>query len=1036
VLACFFLSGTAGLVYQVAWGKALGLVFGHTAYAVATVVAVFMGGLALGSALLGRWSESHARPVALYGWVELGVAATGALSLAGLAGVQRLYVEAYPALSDSGVALVGLRVAAAAIVLFLPTFLMGGTLPILVRGLTRTSAELGARVSRLYWVNTAGAVAGTLGAGFVLLPALGLRRTVALAVALNVVAGVISLALAGRLGAVATPPALPRSADAAGGVSRFLLAAFALVGATAIAYEVAWTRLLATMLGSSTYAFTLMLGTFLAGIVVGSLLFERWTARGREPTLGTFAATQTLTAAAALAFLVFFQQLPQMVPTVLKWAGQSFAGLVLAQFVTSALAMLPAAVVFGFNFPVVTVLIAGRPETSGRYAAAVGRAYAANTLGAILGALVTGFVLLRAIGSFRAVALAAAANVALALALQFRRAPRPTAGVVLNGLLLVLVGVAGFSGAFYNRALATFATVLYWERHGTDLTVAEMAATTDTVFAEDGLNATISVARTEDYLSLRTNGKVDASNRDTITQLMLGHLGAVFHPGPRRVLVIGFGSGMTVSALALYPEVERIDCVEIESSVVRAAPHLEPLNRGILRDPRVRIIFDDARNYLLTTRETYDLIISEPSNPWIAGVASLFTEEFYREARTRLRPGGAFVQWVQAYSLFPEDVRMILATFLPHFPQVTLWRGESADFLLLARLVPQPLTLDRLRALWSNAALARDFKELHLRQPEGILGYHLLDDADLRRLADGAPRNTDDHTRLEYRAPRALLVAGQDVKNRDLARSQRTTTLSRIVRVPDCDAALLAAAETLVGLEDYSEVGYFLEPASPDANPAAAALLRGQWELARGRLVEAKAALQRALQLDPGSLDAAHGLAEVARRQLQFDSAELLLRQILARAPEHVDALDSMAHLERMREHWNDAAAWQARRLAADPAPPSLAHARLGEFLLRADQLEAAEGAFRRALELDPYSYSANRNLGELYRRQRKLAEAEKHLAFTARFFPDTDAGTYVALAEVYFSRGRASAGLATLRKGRRIFPTSPELHAASPPRK
>ncbi|MCL4524666.1 MAG: fused MFS/spermidine synthase, partial [Acidobacteria bacterium] len=794
ILLCFFLSGAAGLIYQVAWGKALGLVFGNTVYAISTILAVFMGGLALGSAYLGRWSERFSNAVALYGWIELVIAGAGALSLAGLAGVRALYIGAYPMVAGSMPALVALRFVGAAVVLLLPTFLMGGTLPILVSGLTRSSAELGGRVSRLYWINTLGAVAGTFAAGFLFLPALGLRLTVTLAVALNVVAGGIALLLSRGV-----PPAAPSDETAeatappapsgALNIPLYLLISFSIVGGTAIAYEVCWTRLLATTLGSSTYAFTLMLGTLLAGIVLGSALFEVWFARRKEVTLATFALTQTLTALAALLFLVLFQQFSELVPAILRKTEASFGGVILAQFATSALAILPAALVFGFNFPVVTVLIAGRPESSGHYAAAVGRAYAANTLGAIAGATLAGFWLVPAVGAFRLVALLASLNFLLAAYLHLRRAPPNIVKSVVNVALVAAVMFVAFSGAFYDRAVATFGSMLYYDRYGDKLTIPEMAASTDVIYVADGMNATISVARTEDYLAIRTNGKVDASNKDRITQLLLGHLGAVLHAAPKRALVVGFGSGMTVSALALYPEMESITCVEIEPAVIRAAEFLQPLNRNVLRDPRVHVVLDDARNFLLTTREQYDLIISEPSNPWIAGVAALYTDEFYREARSRLQPGGMFVQWVQAYSLYPEDFRMILATFLPHFPQVTLWRGEPPDYILLGQRDAAPLTLERLREKWANPALRADFELLGMRRPEGLAGFHRLDDGDLRKLAGDAIRNTDDRNHLEYRAPRGLLVKGLEDQNRLAIWKQRSAPVSTILRTEDPTAA-------------------------------------------------------------------------------------------------------------------------------------------------------------------------------------------------------------------------------------------------------
>src|ERR1700730_13406756 len=327
LLLCFFFSGAAGLIYQVAWSKELGLIFGHTAYAVATVLAVFMGGLAAGSAWLGRWSERRERPIALYGWIELGVAATGAVSLAGLAAVRAVYVAAYPYASGHGATLLALRFLGAAIVLFLPTFLMGGTLPVLVRGLARDSAELGTRLARLYWVNTAGAVAGTFAAGFLFLPTLGLRQTLGVAVALNLLAGALALKMS-RHEQIALPSALhahavsPQVKDAVSSAlpSHFLCVCFAIVGATAMAYEIGWTRLLSTQLGSSTYAFTLMLATFLTGIVLGSAIFERWNRR-HDATRMTFALTQTLTALAALAFLIFSPRIVEVLPPILREIG-------------------------------------------------------------------------------------------------------------------------------------------------------------------------------------------------------------------------------------------------------------------------------------------------------------------------------------------------------------------------------------------------------------------------------------------------------------------------------------------------------------------------------------------------------------------------------------------------------------------------------------------------------------------------------------------------------------------------------------------
>jgi len=1035
ILLCFFFSGAAGLIYQVAWGKSLGLVFGHTVYAIATVLAVFMAGLALGSALLGRWSERFARPVALYGWVEIIIGASGALSLLGIEGVRRLYFATYPLASESPLTLLALRFVGSALVLLLPTFLMGGTLPILVRGLTARSAELGARLSRLYWVNTTGAVAGTLVAGFLLLPAVGLKRTVGVAVALNLLAGVIALVMSRGFPPSETRAVAARARHAGTQtLSRFLLAGFALVGATAIAYEVAWTRLLATALGSSTYAFTLMLATFLAGIVLGSAAFEWWvTRRHGEPTLGTFALTQSLTALAAIAFLVFFTKLPEVVPPILKATKETFGGLVLAQFVTSALAMLPAAVVFGFNFPVVSVLIAGRKGESEGYAAAVGRAYAANTLGAILGATLAGFWLVPQIGAFRVVEVAAGANLVLAALIEWRHTPRRVLALGANLAMLAFLGGVLWSGAFYNQALAHFGTVLYWDIYESQLTVKEIAETTDVVFAKDGLNASITVVRAEDYLSLRTNGKVDASNKDVLTQMFSGHLGPIFHPAPKRVLVIGFGSGMTVSAVARYPSVEHIDVVEIEGGVIEAAKYLESLNRGVLRDPRVHVHVDDGRNFLLTTRESFDLIISEPSNPWIAGVATLFTEEFYHQARARLRPGGMMVQWIQAYSLYPQDVKMVLGTLVGQFPQVTLWRGESSDLLMLAQTDPQPLTLDRLRRLWEVPELRADYQRLGWQRPEAIFTYYRLDAADLRRYVARAEKNTDDQTRLEYRAPRSLLAKGLADLNTKSVLDARTSSMPRDLVLPDRRTALLAALETSLNLDEVAEAGAFAQSLELEPPTIASRLALAHYDLLRGKVTEARTRYEEALRLDKNSLEAAWGIGEAQRRLLRYDDAELLLRQVVARDPKYIPALDSLAKMEHSREHWEQAALWQAKRLAVDPDAPAVEVVNLAKFLLSSGKTDEAERQFQVVLTMDPCNYSAHHHLAKIYLQRNEWEKAQAHFEAAVRYYPSYEAQDYADLISIYRQRGQLRAASEMLDRAKRIFPTDSRWNPTAP---
>ena len=1045
VLICFFLSGAAGLIYQVAWGKALGLIFGHTAYAVATVLAVFMGGLAAGSAWLGRWSERSSRPLALYGWLEIGTAVTGAVSLIGLMGVRAAYLAAYPYVAAHDSVLLLLRFAGAALVLFLPTFLMGGTLPVLVRAFTENSAELGKRLARLYWVNTTGAVAGTMAAGFLLLPTAGLQRTLEVAVGLNILAAVLALLLArGEAGSEAVV-ATERSAGPAPASRRrgstperetpwLLLVCFALVGATAMAYEVGWTRLLATQLGSSTYAFTLMLATFLTGIVLGSAAFEWWTQR-HQARRSTFGLTQTLTALASLACLAAFPFLPELLPRILRATHQSFRGLVLAQFAISALAMLPVATLFGFNFPVVTLLVGGPSGRETSASATVGRAYAWNTLGAIIGAVAAGFWLMPALGSFHLLAATGGANLLLAALLYATATPRRVVASVLNVALLAGVAVVGFSSYFYDPAIAAFNTMLYWNIGDRPLSVRESARTFDVDYFVDGLNSTISVTRSNDTLTLRTNGKADASNHDIPTQLLLGHLGALAHPGLRRVLVIGFGGGMTLSALSRYPEIERLDCVEIEPAVLGAAPQLTELNRNVLDDPRVRIIFDDARSFLVTSHEKYDLIVSEPSNPWMAGIADLYTQEFYRAAQQRLAPGGVYVQFIQAYSLFPDDLRMIAATFQSQFPRASLWHGNVNDLLLMAPTPPAAQMLDRVQTLWIQPALRDDFDQMGMTEPAGLFSLYLLGDQELREFSRGARINTDDLTLLEYHAPQALLVPDLQDKNRaEILRVQKDSMPIDLPAELRDDALEAAAASAFKQMDEDGAIR-FAGALAKRPLTAKSAVIAGRMALGRGDLGAARRWFDQALALDRSSLDAQWGSAEVQRRSGDAADNKLAWEQyqkILMRDPNNARALESLVQLDADIARWPEAVSTQQRLIAAKSHPDAADYEQLGEFLLRVRQEQEGREAFQQALALDPYNFKAHLYLGVLFRAEQLWTEAQAHLEFVRRYSPDADPGTYSLLYEVYMAQGRPHEAAQALKLGLRFFPDNSNLQQLS----
>jgi spermidine synthase len=1016
----------SGLIYQVAWIKALGLIFGHSLFAVATVLAVFMAGLATGSAYIGRW-QSHKKPVVLYAYIELLIAATGILSVVGLRGVGWLYVKVYPDVGSLPSLLLALRFFGAVAILFVPTFLMGGTLPVLSRVIARNAGELGAGVSQLYWVNTLGAVVGTIVSGFILLPALGLRGTIAIAVALNVLSGLVALRIPEILSPqqglkeseVATPPPVVGSQP----TQAPLLFLFAVVGCTAFAYEIAWTRLLSITVSSSTYAFTTMLAMFLTGIVLGSASFRYFVARSGKISLVTFSKTQTWIGVAALSSLVAFHWLLPVVPFLLRVTNRSFGGLLLAQFVTSGLTVLPVATIFGFAFPLVIALFAGTANAGDNNSAIVGRAYAANTVGSIVGSLAAGFWLVPSLGSFRVIAAAAGVNLLLAAATSMRR----LLPLALNLLCLLAAILVGSSSSLYNRSLFSLSTVLYGGDYQGRLTLDEVAATSDLVFAKDGINDSVAVSRADNYVALRVNGKVDASTGDARTQLLLGHLGAAFEPVPRRVLIIGFGSGMTVSAVARYPDVDRIDCVEIEPAVINAAPFLSSLNHDVLSDPRVHVIFDDARNFLLTTRDKYDLIVSEPSNPWIAGVATLFTDEFYAAVRRTLVPGGKFVQWLQSYSLAPADLKMVVATLGPHFSDVTLWRAAGPDLLLLARSDNTPFKFGRLRSLWQNKPLRDDFESMDVREPEALTAYFLLDDAALRKMSEGAAVNTDDRTLLEYHAPRTVLASTLYETNQKLIDEFRAGPLPVNLDSSDVPRALLAGSVTAIDLGDPVTIDKFFAALESQPDSASKDFAQGLHSLSRGAFADSESLFKSALAKDPASLDAAHWLAVAEHRGGDEASARTQVDEILRRSPNYLPALTDKMEFAADRNDWGIALLSQLNRMAVMPDPPASEYCRLGAIWMKTANIREAEPVLLRGLAKDPYSYACHLQLGELYRQSDQFAPARQHLEFVVRFYPDSNASVFASLASVYLNLGDTKAAEAIVKKGRRVFP--PESH-------
>ena len=774
---CFFLSGFGSLILEVVWTRQLRLIFGSTTLAASTILVAYMLGLGLGGLVGGRVAGRLRRGLAVYGGIEIAI---GLVALA-----VPFLLDALPPLAralviDAGPwGLVLGRFLVALLVLLVPTILMGATLPIVVAAVTRDDPAIGARTGLLYGINTLGAVAGVFATAFVLFPALGLWRSNVVGALLDVAVGVVALLLLGRVGvtsadaADASGPATthdassrtpaPLAADDVPPVG-VLLVAYALVGFTALVYEVCWTRALALVLGSSIYAFSAMLGAFLVGIALGSLAVRGLVDRSRRPVTLLIAGLLAL-GFASLAVTLVLPLLPDAFLGLLRRTGPIGTRLVLLQVALCVVVQLPATLVLGALFPLLTRLVAAAGTAAG---AAVGRVYFANTVGCAAGAFLAGFVLVPLLGLRDTLALAAAINLlSAALVLLAQRtlggAARAAAVVPVAAAAALLVLPLPFdAGALTRGSYRGPELVLDF---GIEDVALDGVPRNEVLFYRDGMNSTVSVHQLDGVRELRVNGKADASTGgDMSTQILLGQLPLLFGPPPKRVAVIGYASGVTAGSVARH-DVEQIDVIEIEPAILDAQRFFEDANGRPLGDPRVHAILDDGRAHLAASPGTYDVVISEPSNPWMSGVSNLFTREFFHIARESLRPGGRLLQWVQLYAMPPEDLYSILAALRAEFGNVYAFShgDEEPDLLLLA--TQEPLGRDDLPH-WEKLppAVKYDLRRIGNFSTADLWSLLRLLPADVDVLAKRAPLvNRDDNLHIELATPWLLgAMQGED----------------------------------------------------------------------------------------------------------------------------------------------------------------------------------------------------------------------------------------------------------------------------------
>jgi spermidine synthase len=944
----FVFSGACALTYQVVWSRLLAEIFGVTAFAVSTVLVSFMGGMALGAYLLGRRVDRAVRPLRVFALLEAGIGAYALLLPMLLGAAGGLYDHLFPALPDSFLLRSSIRFVMSLSLLLVPTVLMGGTLPALGRGLLRRKDRVGLAIGLLYFVNTLGAALGCFAAGFWLLPALGLSHTTWLAAAFNFAVASTAFLL-DRRDAPESPAGSPAPVDGeetagpavdaplTSPASWPFVVAFG-SGLAALAFEVVWFRVLVLVFGSTVYSFSAMLSVFLLGLAVGSAVLGPWSDRARVP-VRLLALTQGVVAVTALAGSLSVNHIPLVFLRMLRDFGITYEGMTRTKMLLSFLTIFPPALAFGGTFPVVVRLASVLGRGAGT---SIGRVYTWNTAGAIVGAFVTGFVLLPTVGTEVTLKLVVAVAIALAFG-SLLAEPGPLnlrwaapAGVGIVALIVVLA-----SAPPWDRRL--LGAGVYFEPHqfideaGT-VSVAGVVADYELKTYTEGYNDTIISFESPKGKFITVNGSATASDafEDMFVQRMLGHLPMLFHPGPiRSVAVVGLGAGVTAGAMGIY-DIERLTTIELERGVLVASRFFGDKNDGVLDNPHLDLRIDDGRNFFRLSRDTFDVIEAHPNFPSLSGSGALFSREFLEQCKAHLKPGGVVSHWAPLWRTRPEDWKTIVGTFADVFPHVRLF-NIGLTTILLGRMEPfPPADLAELGSRFGREAVGRSLREVGVRGPLEVLSYYQLDETEIHRMTKGIDRTSDDRPAIEFRAPRGafeetvgpnlteirgvrpsreeradrLGLAGQDRAaylalaagyddTRDgevlLYEGRMQDAFDKLIPVADAGqryARYLVAERAQRGAQDaqrHMNLDAAREQFSlalryePDRLEALVGV--GYLDLFSGNLEEADRMLSRAVDLYPRSAGALYRLGALRQAQGRNDEAERLYRAAIARAP-------------------------------------------------------------------------------------------------------------------------------------------------------
>jgi spermidine synthase len=760
LLLLFVGSGCAALIYEVVWFQLLQLSIGSSAVSLGVLLGVYMGGMCLGSLLLPKYLNPRNHPLRVYALLELGIGLFGIIVLFAVPIVGQIYTS----IAGTGQVSLVLRAVAAAICLLPPTLLMGATLPAIARWVETTPRGV-SWLGYFYGGNLAGAVAGSLLAGFYLLRVFDIPTATAVAVALNVIVALLALLVASQTphtvitAAADTTPAatVPATAE----VSRLVYIAIALSGLTALGSEVVWTRVLSLMFGATTYTFSLILAVFLVGLGIGSSLGSAMARTLSSPRIALGWCQLALCVCLAWAAYTTSASMPYwpINPSISTSLAFNFQ----LDLMRAIWVMLPGAILWGASFPLALAAVAAPGQDSARL---VGGVYAANTVGAIIGATVISLALVGTVGSQKTqqVLIGVAAMSGLLMLM-------PATGELrkpLTSTPVVVIGIALVAGL-----LARSVPPIPWLLVAYGRYAATWVGQNEMVYVGEGVTASVAVTRTPTgVLNYHNAGKVQASSepQDMRLQRMLGHITTLVPKNPNKVLVIGCGAGVTAGAVSIDPMVKDQTIAEIEPLVPRVvSTHFAQHNFNVVANPKVKVHLDDARHYLLTTDEKFDAITSDPLDPWVKGAATLYTREFFDVVKSHLNPGGVVTLFVQLYESSEAAVKSEIGTFLEAFPDGAVFantvNGQGYDLVLFGQLEGGTINVDAVQARLSdpaNAEVARSLSEVGINSAVELFGTYAGRRTDMKNWLSDAQINTDRNLKLQYLAGLGLNLYQSD----------------------------------------------------------------------------------------------------------------------------------------------------------------------------------------------------------------------------------------------------------------------------------